>query len=687
MAKLQREMKEQGLLSKYERLQAYNPLDHPIDTSDSSSTSSDSDESGRKKKKQKRQHKTKPEIIDVDLSDKLTDKERLLKDLDTQQRNFYHNAKRIAKALNMNPEEYINTPENKRMIFNLMSMRQEVLAGHKVFSDHDLTINIPTQTHDGHDDTASRSSSQTNKQTTLEHLKELQAMKALDDKDSKSIGKKSFNNDKDLHEFAMNCARHVESHKPRWQHMTKLTDIDIFKNYPLVPTYEKDIIAIVRQTWSQHDIPSKLNNIDSEQHLRTIFARSIKASLTGTLYNRVTNQIKNHKFDIQYMNDDPLIIWLELVKMTCPELNTLIDSHKGSIDRTTMQDHGGHPMLLLEAYERDFLVLDACKEEYRTVKTKIYQQLEQVPEFNQKYYHELNEWHRKWERDRNMDSLQAIQNFQKEVRTLMTNGNLKTVAEHMKTTANLAQTKTNQSQKNQGPNNQTPRNNPTQIPREVNPRQTQNTWTQNRQWSSANSPNTWSKTSHSWPSASTAASDATSTASVDNSHHQYGYNSYAQQQQANNAARQGGFKRFIDPPFKFTKPDFPGQTYDFDGLKWYYCEKCKHFATHMTTQHIDNYRANRRNRGGGRGFGRGGGRGQEQSNSHYGPSQQNQQLQQQQSQLAPINNPNPIEEFFKLLGAFNQGQTNLPTNQGQPQGGHFQSNFQQGRNNDGRGQN
>ena len=107
----------------------------------------------------------------------------------------------------------------------------------------------------------------------------------------------------------------------------------------------------------------------------------------------------------------------------------------------------------------------------------------------------------------------------------------------------------------------------------------------------------------------------------------------------------------------------------------------------MTTQHIDNYRANRRNRGGGRGFGRGGGRGQEQSNSHYGPSQQNQQLQQQQSQLAPINNPKPIEEFFKLLGAFNQGQTNLPTNQGQPQGGHFQSHFQQGRNNDGRGQN
>ena len=226
-----------------------------------------------------------------------------------------------------------------------------------------------------------------------------------------------------------------------------------------------------------------------------------------------------------------------------------------------------------------------------------------------------------------------------------------------------------------------------QVPREVNQAQAQNSWTQNKQWSSANSPNNWGKTNHSWPSASTAASDMTSTASGEQNNQQYGYNSYSQQQQTGNTPRQGGFKCYIDPPFKYSKPDFPGQTHDFDSLKWFYCEKCGHFATHMTVQHIDNYRANRRNRGGGRGFGHGGGRGQEQSNSHYGPSQQNQQSLQQTYQPTPNNNPNPLKQIINLLNTYNQGQTNSPNNQGQPMGGRLQPNFQQGRNNNGRGQN
>ena len=138
------------------------------------------------------------------------------------------------------------------------------------------------------------------------------------------------------------------------------------------------------------------------------------------------------------MNNDPLIIWLELVKTTTPDLNTLIDLHKRNIDNTTMDAYGGHPMPLLEAYEHDFLVLDACKEEYRTAKTRIYQQLERIDNYNQKYFHELNKLSREWDKDHNMDSLQAIQNFQKALRTLMTNGSFVTEEEHKKHVANLA---------------------------------------------------------------------------------------------------------------------------------------------------------------------------------------------------------------------------------------------------------
>jgi len=128
------------------------------------------------------------------------------------------------------------------------------------------------------------------------------------------------------------------------------------------------------------------------------------------------------------------------------------------------------------------------------------------------------------------------------------------------------------------------------------------------------------------------------------------------------------------------------------------CKKCSHFATHMTIQHIDNYRQLRQNSCRSRhGSGRRG-KGYNQPGSCYGPGQQDQrpqqqtlQTQQQQApqtfqQQQPIQGTNPdTAQLFQQLLLSLQTSAQGQNHQGQQQGGHLQHNYNRGQNNYGPG--
>ena len=466
----------------------------------------------------------------------------------------------------------------------------------------------------------------------------------------------------------------------------------MFKNYPMIPRLQDSIIKKARETWEVPDLQKKLEDINSEQHTRDVFGRAIKSSITGDLHNRLQKQIKNHNFNTEYMYEDPGILWLELVSMCVPAYDTLVNSHKKNIENMTMKEAGGHPLLLLQAYEADFLILDACSEKYPVARQHIYTQLQDVDNKNQVYFHRLHAWHDDWEKNVDkQDCLQAIQNFEKTLKTMIRNKELDSVDTHKQTQAHLAQTKRNQSQKARHPNTVTDTSSTSSVPRNVNTGRTTTGWgsgsvSGSTSWNNTTPTTTWG----SWTAKRPEEPDNISTSSAQPSTQGHGYAGQTLLQQTDTSQERGRGKRFVDPPFKFTKPDNPNQTHIFDNRVWFYCEKCGHFATHMTIQHIDDYRQRRQNnRGGGRGGGRGG-RGYNQPGSYYGPGQQDQHPQQQAPQTfqqqQPIQGINPdTAQLFQqlLLGLQTSAQGQNP--QGQQQGGHLQHNYNRGQNNYGPG--